>query len=90
MELKILGFSFRLEIVILCIFFLYLMYFHLFFACSKITPKEGFEILKNVASKLSYNMKDGVPASKCGAVVREDYTSSLPKPDGKTDFYESV
>ena len=48
MDFKLLGFYFRLEVVILCVAVGYILGAHLFCSCLRITPMEGFEMLNDL------------------------------------------
>lgn len=64
MNIKILGFTFRLEILIALVFVYFILSGHLFCSCSKIGLRESFTLLKTLAdAPLDYRMGDGVQGS---------------------------
>lgn len=56
MEVKLLGLTFRVEVVVICLILGWIIGAHLFCSCIKITPYEGFEMLKNTIEKMSTKM----------------------------------
>lgn len=71
MEVKLLGLTFRVEVVVLCILLGWILGAHLFCSCVKITPYEGFEMIKSSvenmmsnASFLDYKMSAGIELKK--------------------------
>lgn len=71
MEVKLLGLTFRVEVVVLCILLGWILGAHLFCSCVKITPYEGFQMIKNSvenmlsnASFLDYKMSAGIELKK--------------------------
>jgi hypothetical protein len=63
MEIKILGMSFRLELLIIGALIAYILAGHLLCSCSRISLKEGMGLLKDAGAKLGYKMGDGVASS---------------------------
>ena len=61
MEIKIFGQSLRVEIVIACLIVGYILGGYLLCSCSKITMKEGFDMLKGAS--ISYQMGSDIPQS---------------------------
>ena len=47
MEVKLLGFIFRVEVVVICIILGWIIGAHLFCSCCRVTPYEGFELIKD-------------------------------------------
>ena len=71
MEVKLLGLTFRVEVVVLCILLGWIIGAHLFCSCVKITPSEGFQMIKSTvesmlsnASFLDYKMSAGIEVKK--------------------------
>jgi hypothetical protein len=71
MEVKLLGLIFRVEVVVLCILLGWILGAHLFCSCVKITPYEGFQMIKSSvenmmsnASFLDYKMSAGIELKK--------------------------
>lgn len=71
MEVKMLGLTFRVEVVVICIILGWIMGAHLFCSCMRVTPYEGFEMLKSStkdmlesASLLDYKMSAGIEVKK--------------------------
>ena len=71
MEVKLLGLTFRVEVVVLCILLGWILGAHLFCSCVKVTPYEGFQMIKNSvesmlsnASFLDYKMSAGIELKK--------------------------
>jgi hypothetical protein len=71
MEVKLLGLTFRVEVVVLCILLGWILGAHLFCSCVKITPYEGFQMIKSSvenmlsnASFLDYKMSAGIELKK--------------------------
>ena len=53
MEFKLLGMTFRLEIILLAILLIYIMNVHTICSCSKVSVSEGFQMIKDVGSALN-------------------------------------
>jgi hypothetical protein len=90
MEIKILGLTLRLEIIILCAILFYVLAGHLACSCSKISLSEGFQMMSDAGSALGYKMEEGVPLNKePGALyMNKDFQGpTIPLPDGKMDFF---
>ncbi len=83
------GITFRLEIIILCILFFYLIGGHMLFSCTKVGAKEGFQILKDVGSTINYNMGSGVPTSSCGC-KNNKVEKDIPLPMSDDNFFTST
>lgn len=71
MEVKLLGLTFRIEVVVLCILLGWILGAHLFCSCVRITPYEGFQMIKSSvenmmsnASFLDYKMSAGIELKK--------------------------
>lgn len=71
MEVKLLGLTFRVEVVVLCILLGWILGAHLFCSCVRITPYEGFQMIKSSvenmmsnASFLDYKMSAGIELKK--------------------------
>lgn len=71
MEVKLLGLTFRVEVVVLCILLGWILGAHLFCSCVKVTPYEGFQMIKSSvenmlsnASFLDYKMSAGIELKK--------------------------
>ena len=71
MEVKLLGLTFRVEVVVICIILGWVLGAHLFCSCLRVTPYEGFEMLKSSAknvfdgaSSLDYKMSAGIEVKK--------------------------
>jgi hypothetical protein len=93
MEIKFLGMTFRLEIILLAILLIYIMNAHTICSCSKVGLSEGFQMIKDAGSALNYKMDEGVPLNKTpGALfMNKDFQSTtIPLPDGKMDFFENT
>ena len=71
MEIKIFGQSLRVEIVIACLIVGYILGGYLLCSCSKITMKEGFDMLKGAS--ISYQLGLDIPQS---------WEHSPPSPEG--------
>jgi hypothetical protein len=89
MNFKLFGFTFRLEIVILCIIFFYLISGYMVYSCTKLTPKEGFQILKDVGATIHYNMNEGVPVSNCSGEV-DNIDANVVEPYGDLDLFKTT
>lgn len=89
MDFKLLGITFRLEIVILCILFFYVISGHMAYSCTKITTKEGFQILKDVGSTINYSMMNGVPSTSCNAKV-DKVDRNAPMPMSDENFFTTT
>jgi len=64
MNIKILGFTFRLEILIAIVFIYFVLSGHLFCSCSKVGLRESFTLLKTLGdAPLDYKMGKGVEGS---------------------------
>lgn len=59
MEVKLLGLKFRVEVVLLCILLGWILGAHLFCSCVRVTPYEGFELLKNTAETMTNKLLNG-------------------------------
>ena len=59
MEVKLLGLTFRVEVVLLCILFGWILGAHLFCSCVKVTPYEGFQLIKNTAEQMTNRVLNG-------------------------------
>ena len=74
MEVKLLGFIFRVEVVVICIILGWIIGAHLFCSCCRVTPYEGFELIKdsveNMVSEvvnsagIDYKMSAGIELKK--------------------------
>lgn len=93
MDFKILGYTLRLEIVILCVALFYVLNAHMFCSCSKIGISEGFQMISDAGSALGYKMEEGVPINKQPGplYMNKDFQGpTIPLPDGKMDFFENT
>ena len=64
MNIKILGFKFRLEILIALVVVYFILSSHLFCSCSKIGLQEAFTVAKHLTeAPLDYRMGEGVEGS---------------------------
>ena len=71
MELKLLGLTFRLEVVLICVLLGWVLGAHLFCSCMRVTPYEGIQMAKgsietmiNNAANLDYKMSAGIEVKK--------------------------
>lgn len=71
MDIKLLGFTFRLEVVLICVLLSWILGLHLLCSCMKITPYDGFQIVRNnvetfvdKAANLDYKMSAGIELKK--------------------------
>ena len=93
MEFKLLGMTFRLEIVLLAILLIYIINAYTICSCSKVSLSEGFQMIKDMGSTLNYDMSEGVPLNKTPGplYMNQNFKStSIPLPDGKMDFFENT
>lgn len=93
MEFKLLGMTFRLEIVLLAILLIYIINAYTICSCSKVSLIEGFQMIKDMSSALNYDMSEGVPLNKTPGplYMNQNFKStSIPLPDGKMDFFENT
>lgn len=68
MEVKVFGLTFRIEVVVICFILGWLIGAHLFCSCVKVTPHEGFELLKNTVERMT---------SKLGSVLDYKMTAGI-------------
>jgi len=93
MEFKLLGMTFRLEIVLLAILLIYIINAHTICSCSKVSLSEGFQMIKDMGTALNYDMSEGVPLNKTPGplYMNQNFKSTnIPLPDGKMDFFENT
>ena len=75
MEVKLFGLTFRLEVVAICILLGWVLGAFLFCSCVKVTPLEGFEMIKSsiesmvskasqLGSLLNYKIDAGIEVKK--------------------------
>ncbi len=75
MEIKLLGLTFRLEVVLICFVLGFILGAFLLCSCIKVTPTEGFDIIKstvenmvskasNLGSLLNYRIDAGIEVKK--------------------------
>jgi len=99
MEIKILGYKLRVEILILLFIVFLIMTNHLFCSCSKYTFTEGMQLM---GAELGYKMGNGIKDSwdtrqqKEGSSLKwrsqdhDSYDSKMVMPDDNINFFAST
>jgi hypothetical protein len=96
MQLELLGFKFRVEVVILCLIVGAILGCHVFCSCVKVSAKEGMQVMGAV---LNYTMGEGVANSwdtreqKKGSSANwrsqdhDSYASKMVTPNESMNFF---